>query len=86
MLCLLRLQVVSESGSKYAINAEESSSSFKCWSPNKTTKTGRNSRSLSNDIVAEPDFHSGSKCATDVSDKQNGVAHPMMHHSQNDVS
>jgi hypothetical protein len=41
---------------------------------------------LSNDIVVEPDFHSGSKCDTDVSGKQNVVAHPMTHHSHDDVS
>ncbi|XP_061345353.1 protein TONSOKU [Gastrolobium bilobum] len=79
-----RWQVVSEYGSKCAINVEESSSSFKCRSPYTATKTGRHSRSLSNDIVAEPDFPSGSKCDTDVSGKQNGVADPMLHHSQND--
>lgn len=88
MLCLLRWQVVSEYGSKCANNVEESSSSFKCWSPNTASKTGRRSGSLSNDIVAEPDFPSGSKCDTDISGKQNGVtvSHPMLHHSQNDVS
>nr|KYP67832.1 Protein BRUSHY 1 [Cajanus cajan] len=57
--------VISEYGSKSAINVEESSSSFKCWSPHTASKIGRQSRSLSNDIVAEADFPSGSKCNTD---------------------
>jgi hypothetical protein len=37
-------------------------------------------------MVVEPDFPSGSKCDTDVSGKQNVVALPMTHHSQDDVS
>ena len=86
MIWVLGLQVVPEYGSKRAINVEESSSSFKCWSPNTATKTSRRSRSLSNDIVVEPNFPSGSKCDTDVSGKQNVVALPMTHHSQDDVS
>lgn len=86
MIWVLGWQVLPEYGSKCAINVEESSSSFKGSSPNTGTKTSRRSRSLSNDIVAEPYFPSGSKCDTDVSGKQNGVAHPMMHHSLHDVS
>lgn len=82
----MRWQVISENGSKTAINVEESSSSFKCWSPHRATKSGRHSRSFSNDIVAEPDFPGGSKCDTDVSGKQNDITQPMLHHSQNDVS
>lgn len=83
---VLRWQVVSENGSKCAINVEESSSSFKSWSTNTATKSRRHSRSLSNDLAVEPEFHSGSKCDTVVSGKQNGVAHPITHHSQDDVS
>ncbi|XP_025985410.1 protein TONSOKU-like isoform X3 [Glycine soja] len=79
-----KFQVISENGSKTAINVEESSSSFKCWSPHRATKSGRHSRSFSNDIVAEPDFPGGSKCDTDVSGKQNDITQPMLHHSQND--
>lgn len=86
VLSLLGWQVVSEYGYKCANNVEESSGSFKCWSPRRVTRPDRHSRSLSNDIVAEPDFHSGSKCDTDVSGKQNVAAHPMMQNSQNDVS
>ncbi|KAK7399404.1 hypothetical protein VNO78_10586 [Psophocarpus tetragonolobus] len=70
-------KVISEYGSKCAINVEESSSSL--------TKTGRHSRSWSNDIVAEADFLSGSKCDTDVSGKQKDIAQIMLHHSQNDL-
>lgn len=79
-----KIQVVSENGSKCAINVEESSSSFKSWSTNTTTKSCKHSRSLSNDLAVEPEFHSGSKCDTFVSGKQNGVAHPITHHSQYD--
>ncbi|TKY60409.1 TONSOKU protein [Spatholobus suberectus] len=79
-----KIQVISEYGSKCAINVEESSSSFKYCSPHTATKTGRHSRSLSNDIVAKPDFPSG-KCDTDVSGKQNDIAHPMLHHSQTNL-
>lgn len=86
MICVLRWQIVPEYGSKCAINVEESSSSFKCWSPNRATETCKRSRSLSNDIVVEPDFPSSSKCDTSISGKQNGVAHPMKLHSLNDVS
>ncbi|KAK7318472.1 hypothetical protein RJT34_03174 [Clitoria ternatea] len=79
-----KIQVISESGSKCAINVEESSCSFKGSSPYTATKAGRQSRSLSN-VVPEPDFHSGSKCETDAPGKQNVIAHPMLHHSQNDL-
>ncbi|XP_012572250.2 protein TONSOKU [Cicer arietinum] len=79
-----KTQIVPEYGSKCAINVEESSSSFKCWSPNRATETCKRSRSLSNDIVVEPDFPSSSKCDTSISGKQNGVAHPMKLHSLND--
>ncbi|KAK7358853.1 hypothetical protein VNO77_00793 [Canavalia gladiata] len=80
-----KTQVISEYGSKCAINVEESSSSFKCWSPYTATKTARLSGSLSNDIVAEPDSRCGSKCDTDVSGQHNGISHPMLQHSQNDA-
>jgi len=79
-------QVLSEYGSKGAINVEESSSSFKCSSPHTATKTGRHSRSLSNDVVAEANFPTGSKCDTDFSGKQNDISQPRLHHSQDDVS
>ncbi|CAL0330027.1 unnamed protein product [Lupinus luteus] len=79
------IQMVSEYGSKHVHNVEESSSSFKCWSPHRVTRPGRHSQSLSNDIVTEPDFPSCSKCDTDVSGKQNVDAHPMMKNSQNDL-
>ncbi|KAK7247552.1 hypothetical protein RIF29_42437 [Crotalaria pallida] len=77
------IQMVSEYGSKCANNVEESSSSFKCGSSYRATIPGRHSRSLSNDMVAEPP--SGSKCDTDVSGKQNVDAHPMMKNSPNDL-
>ncbi|KAH1135194.1 hypothetical protein GLYMA_05G189400v4 [Glycine max] len=80
-----KIQFISENGSKCTINVEESSCSYKCSSPHTATKTGRHSRSLSNDIVAEPDFRIGSKCGTDVSGKQNDISQPMLHHSQNDL-
>ncbi|KAL5188547.1 Protein TONSOKU [Glycine soja] len=80
-----KIQFISENGSKFTINVEESSCSYKCSSPHTVTKTGRHSRSLSNDIVAEPDFPIGSKCGTDVSGKQNDISQPMLHHSQNDL-
>ncbi|XP_027916277.1 protein TONSOKU [Vigna unguiculata] len=79
-----KIQVISEHGSKSAINVEESSSSFKCSSPHTATKTGRHSRSLSNDVVAEANFRTGSKCDTDFSGKQNDISHPRLHHPQND--
>ena len=41
---------------------------------------------MSDDLVTELDFPSGSKCNTDVSGKQKGVAYPVLHNSQNDVS
>ncbi|MED6158767.1 hypothetical protein PIB30_035878 [Stylosanthes scabra] len=78
------IQVVSENGSKLPINVEESSSSFKCWSPHRLAKSGRHSRSMSNDLVAELDLPSGSKCNTDASGKPSNVAHPASCSSQND--
>ncbi|CAJ1937877.1 unnamed protein product [Sphenostylis stenocarpa] len=80
----LNCLVISECGSKGAIKFEESSSSFKCSSPHTAPNTGRHSRSFSNDIVAEADFPTGSKCDTDFSGKQNDITQPRLHHSQND--
>ncbi|KAF7834177.1 protein TONSOKU [Senna tora] len=79
-----KLQVDLQYGSKYAINVEESSSSFKCRSPHRASKAGRCSRSLSNEIVAEPEFASSSKCDTNVSGKllQHDVGHPILHNSE----
>lgn len=82
----MRWQVVSEYRSKYPINVEESSSSFKCSSPITAAKSSRHSGSLSNDIIAEADFPSGSKCDIDSSGKYKGVAHPLVQYPQNDVS
>ncbi|XP_047163829.1 protein TONSOKU [Vigna umbellata] len=79
-----KIQVISEHGSKSEINVEESSTSFKCSSPYTTTKTGRHSRSLSNDVFAEANFRTGSKCDTDFSGKQNDISQPRLHHPQND--
>ncbi|KAF1867268.1 hypothetical protein Lal_00049697 [Lupinus albus] len=79
------IQMVSEYGSKCASNVDESSSSFKCWSPHKATRPDRHSLSLSNDIVAEPYVPSGSKCDTDDSGKQNVDVHPTVKNSQNDL-
>ncbi|KAL5053290.1 hypothetical protein RYX36_033972 [Vicia faba] len=79
-----KIQVLPENRSKCAIDVEESSSSFKSRSTNTATKSCRHSRSFSNDLAVEPEFHSGSKCDTVVSGKQNGVAHPMTHHSEDD--
>ncbi|KAL9329739.1 hypothetical protein ACSQ67_004742 [Phaseolus vulgaris] len=79
-----KIQVISEYGSKGAINVEESSSSFKCSSPHTATKSGRHSRSLSNDVVAEANFPTGSKCDTNFSGKQNDISQPRLHLSQND--
>ncbi|XP_015955901.1 protein TONSOKU isoform X1 [Arachis duranensis] len=78
------IKVVSENGSKLPINVEESSSSFKCWSPHTLAKTCRHSRSMSNDLVAELDLPSGSKCNTDASGKPSDAAPPASNSSQYD--
>ncbi|XP_054804737.1 protein TONSOKU [Prosopis cineraria] len=68
------------------IQVEESSSSFKCRNPHSNTKTTSNSRSQSNDVVAEPDIASGSKCDTNVSGKMlpYGVSYSMRRSSERD--
>lgn len=88
ILSLLGWQVDLQHGSNCAINVEESRSSFKCRSPPRTSKTGRGSRSLSNEIVAEPEFASSSKCDTNVSGKlmQHEVFHPISHNYEHCVS
>ncbi|XP_020974960.1 protein TONSOKU isoform X2 [Arachis ipaensis] len=78
------IKVISENGSKLPINVEESSSSFKCWSPHTLAKTCRHSRSMSNDLVAELDLPSGSKCNTDASGKPSDAAPPASNSSQYD--
>ncbi|XP_028797698.1 LOW QUALITY PROTEIN: protein TONSOKU-like [Neltuma alba] len=81
-----KIQVVSEYGSKCPINVEDSSSSFKCRHPHSATKAASYSRSLSNDLVAEPDIASGSKCDTSISGKllHHGAAYPMRRSSERD--
>ncbi|KAF7840080.1 Protein TONSOKU [Senna tora] len=81
-----KIQAVTEYGSKNTINVEESSSSFKCSNLDRPMKTARDSRSLSNDKVAEPDIASGSKCDTNSSGKllQHGFAYTMRRNSEQD--
>ncbi|KAJ7945273.1 Protein TONSOKU like [Quillaja saponaria] len=85
-----KFQVVSGDTSKCAHN-EENSSSYKCKSLHKATKTGKFSRSLSNDeAVNESDFAAGgSTCDINVStklfkDSAAGAACPKFHASEHD--
>ncbi|KAK4264787.1 hypothetical protein QN277_025917 [Acacia crassicarpa] len=81
-----KIQVVSEFGFKCPFKVEENSSSFKCRNPHSATKTASNSRSLSNDIVTEPDIASCSKCDTNASGKllHHAIACPMRRSSERD--
>ncbi|KAK4256777.1 hypothetical protein QN277_006458 [Acacia crassicarpa] len=80
-----KLQVDSLCGSKCALNVEDSISSFKCMSPRRGSIAGRCSRSLSKDMIAEPDFAGSSKSDTNISGRllQHDVARPVLLDSEN---
>ncbi|KAI9070618.1 hypothetical protein K1719_047416 [Acacia pycnantha] len=80
-----KLQVDLPCGSKCALNVEDSISSFKCMSPRRGSITGRRSRSLSKDMISEPDFAGSSKSDTNISGRllQHDVARPVLLDSEN---